>query len=182
MAFRLLLLSPESDEFERLLEIEDTATLFDLHLLILQSVDYPKDLFTSFLLCDEDYNVLKEITNDEDADNKADTMKGTNLASIINNEEVQLVYVFDSLTERCFFVNFVGDCAQTENSKRIVRSKGKAPNPMLSEEEMNALIFAETSDLALEEEGALDFSLDEDELSYSDEFGSEDLYSDNSIY
>ncbi|MFC2270454.1 MAG: hypothetical protein ACFNJO_05745, partial [Porphyromonas endodontalis] len=77
MAFKLLLLSPEIEDFERLLEIPESATLLDLHQLILQAVDYPSDLFTSFMLCDEDYNVLQEITNDSTSEEEPSSMQTT---------------------------------------------------------------------------------------------------------
>lgn len=180
MAFKLLLLSPEIEDFERLLEIPESATLFDLHQLILQAVDYPSNLFTSFMLCDEDYNVLQEITNDSTTEEEPSSMQTTSLSEVINQEDRQLVYIFDTLTERCFFVKYVGTSPSCDEEAKVVKSKGNAPSPILSDAEMDALLFENP----LDESSFEDFSCDEDEEDFGEDasFDDSDFYSDNPDY
>ena len=62
---------------------------------------------TSFFLCDDDWEKEKEITLEE-MDNSPEidswVMKDTTLSELIEDEKQKLLYVFDYMTERCFFI------------------------------------------------------------------------------
>ena len=55
MIYRFTLISDESDDFVREIQIAPEATFYDFHKAILQSVGYTDDQMTSFFICDEDW-------------------------------------------------------------------------------------------------------------------------------
>ncbi|MDE6855348.1 MAG: hypothetical protein K2J34_02645, partial [Muribaculaceae bacterium] len=70
-------------------------------------VDYSKDELDSFFLCDEDWQRQEEITL-EDMGSSSDRdiwlMEDTPVGELVEDEGQKLVFVFDYLTERSFFM------------------------------------------------------------------------------
>ena len=62
---------------------------------------------TSFFICDDDWEKEKEVTLEEMDDNpEIDSwvMKDTQVSELVEDEKQKLLYVFDYMTERCFFI------------------------------------------------------------------------------
>jgi hypothetical protein len=100
-------LSDEVDDFRRDITIDSDATFYDLHEAILDSVGYKKDQMTSFFTCDEVWMKEKEITlveMDTSSEEDSYVMDATRLSSLLDEERQKLVYVFEVLTERVFFM------------------------------------------------------------------------------
>ncbi len=131
MVYQLLLESPENEKFEALLEINESASLFDLHKAILSFLDYPKDIFTSFIFCDNNFNVLEEI-NIEDAKSNTKTLK-----EAFSKQEIQLAYIFDIMLERSFFINLVKINSYNITSPELIHLKGEIPKAILSPDEID---------------------------------------------
>ena len=107
MIYRFTLISDESDDFVREIQIDPEATFYDFHKAILQSVGYTDDQMTSFFICDEDWEKEKEVTLEEMDDNSeidSWVMKETRIDELVEDEKQKLLYVFDYMTERCFFI------------------------------------------------------------------------------
>lgn len=107
MVYRFLLLSDEADDFKREIKIDSEATFLDLHDAILDSVGYTKDQMCSFFICDDDWSKRTEITRVEmDTSSEVDNyiMEDTTLESLLEDEGQRLLFVFDYLTERAFFM------------------------------------------------------------------------------
>lgn len=107
MLFRFLILSDEVDDFKREIKIDSEATFLDLHNAILDSVDYTKDQMCSFFICDDDWSKKTEITLVEmDTSSEVDNyiMEDTTLEELLEDEHQKLLYVFDYMTERAFFM------------------------------------------------------------------------------
>ena len=107
MIYRFTIISDEVDDFVREIQIDPEATFFDFHEAILQSVGYANDQMTSFFICDDDWEKEKEVTLEEMDDNpEIDSwvMKETPISELIEDEKQKLLYVFDYMTERCFFI------------------------------------------------------------------------------
>ena len=107
MVFRFLILSDEVDDFKREIKIDSESTFLDLHDAIMDSVGYTKDQMCSFFLCDDDWSKETEITlvemdTSSDVDNY--TMAETKLSDMLEDEKQKLLFVFDYLTERSFFI------------------------------------------------------------------------------
>ncbi|MCD8261793.1 MAG: plasmid pRiA4b ORF-3 family protein [Bacteroides sp.] len=107
MIYRFTLISDEVDDFVREIQINPETTFFDFHEAILKAVNFSNDQMTSFFLCDENWEKEKEITLEEMDDNpEMDSwiMKDTLLSELIEEEKQKLLYVFDYLAERVFFI------------------------------------------------------------------------------
>lgn len=107
MLFRFLILSDEADDFKREIKIDAEATFLDLHNAILDSVGYTKDQMCSFFICDDDWSKRTEITLVEmDTSSEVDNyiMEDTRLEELLEDEHQKLLFVFDYMTERAFFM------------------------------------------------------------------------------
>ena len=107
MVFRFLILSDEVDDFKREIKIDAEATFLDLHDAILNSVGYTKDQMCSFFICDDDWSKNTEITLVEmDTTSEVDNyiMEETRLEELLEDEHQKLMFVFDYMTERAFFM------------------------------------------------------------------------------
>jgi len=107
MIYRFILVSDEVDDFYREIQIASSATFLDLSNAILQSVGYPDDQMTSFFLCEDNWEKREEITREEmNTSSEVDSwvMADTPLDELVEDEKQRLIYIFDPLTERCFFI------------------------------------------------------------------------------
>lgn len=107
MIFRFLLLSDEVEDFKREIQIDADATFFDLHKAIVKSVGYKEGEMTSFFLCSDDWEKEKEVTlveMDTNSDEDAYIMEASVLGDFLEDERQKLMYVFDYMTERAFFM------------------------------------------------------------------------------
>ena len=107
MVYKFKLVSDEVSNFSREIEIDANSSFFQLRNAILDSVNYTKDDMDSFFLCDEEWQRQEEITL-EDMGSSSDQdiwiMDDTPLNELIEEEGQKLVFVFDYLTERSFFM------------------------------------------------------------------------------
>ena len=107
MIYRFLMLSDEVDDFKREIRIDSEATFLDLREVILDSVKYTKDQLDSFFICEEDWSKRTEVTlmeMDTNSDEDNYTMADTRLDELIEEEGQRLLFVFDNMTERAFFM------------------------------------------------------------------------------
>ena len=107
MVFRFKLVSDEVSNFAREIEIDSDSSFLQLRNAILDSVDYSKDELDSFFICDDDWQRQEEITL-EDMGSSSDRdiwlMESTPVGELLDDEGQKLVFVFDYLTERSFFM------------------------------------------------------------------------------
>jgi len=131
MIYKFVILSDESDDFRRDIQIDSDATFFNLHEAILESVGYTNDQITSFFICDEDWNKEKEITLVEmDTTSEEDNyvMDANRLSDFLDEEKQKLLYVFEYLTERSFFMELSEIITGKSLPKaECVYRKGKPP-------------------------------------------------------
>ena len=163
MIYRFTIISDEADDFVREIQIDPEATFFELHEAILKSVDYKADQMTSFFICDDDWEKEKEITLEEMDDNpEMDSwvMKDTTISELIEDEKQKLLYVFDYMTERCFFIELSEIITGKEmKGAKCTKKEGDAPKQTIDFEEM----AANSGSLDLDENfyGVQDFDLEE---------------------
>ena len=140
MIYRFTIISDEVDDFVREIQIDPEATFFDFHEAILKSVGYTNDQMTSFFICDEDWEKEKEVTLEEMDDNpEIDNwvMKETAINELVEDEKQKLLYVFDYMTERCFFIELTEIITgkDMDGAKCTVKT-GNAPKQTVDFEEM----------------------------------------------
>ena len=107
MVYRFLILSDEVANFKREIQISSEATFLDLHHAILDSTAYSRDEICSFFICDDDWRKKVEITLvDMGASSEVDIylMENTPLEELLEDEQQKLLYIFDYMYERAFFM------------------------------------------------------------------------------
>lgn len=107
MIFTFRIVSDEVDNFKREIKIDGTATFLDLKNAICDSVNYDKNQMSSFFLCDRNWEKEKEITAEDmgfDDDRDIWLMDESVLSDFIDDPGQKLLYVFDYMTERAFFI------------------------------------------------------------------------------
>lgn len=182
MVYRFILVSDEVDDFRRDITIDSDATFFDLHDAILESVNYSRDQMTSFFICDDDWSKETEITlveMDTGSDEDAYVMEATRLSDVLEEEKQKLMYVFEYLTERAFFME-LREITPGKNQEKAecVKSVGEPPVQVSAVEDFDTPLakqvpgledddfFNEDTDINLDEYDEEDFG----DLSEGDPF------------
>ena len=165
MVYRFLLLSDEVEEFKREITIDSRATFLDLQNIILASVGYTTDQITSFFICGQDWSKQIEITlfeMDTSSEDDCYVMDETFLHDLLEEEKQKLLFVFDTLLDRVFFMELREIIASKNQAKAICTKSIGSPPPQLSSfEDLN---FASTETPELEENFYGDEEFDIDEL------------------
>ena len=135
MIFRFLLLSDEVEDFKREIQIDADDTFLNLHNAIIKSVGYKDGEMSSFFICDDNWEKEQEITlveMDTNSDEDAYIMETTILGDILEEEHQKLMYIFDYMTERAFFME-LREIITGKNLKGAVctKSEGDAPQQVV---------------------------------------------------
>ena len=107
MIYKFTVLSDEIDNFVRIIKIDPEATFLDLHNAILKSVNYEANQMTSFFICSDDWEKGQEVTLIEmDSSSEYDNlvMEDTVLDELLMDEKQKLIFVFDMISDRAFFM------------------------------------------------------------------------------
>jgi hypothetical protein len=170
MIYKFIILSDEVDDFRIDILIDSDATFFDLHDAILDSVGYTKDQMASFFICDEDWNKEKEITlveMDTSSEEDCYVMEATRLSDLVEEERQKLLYVFEYLTERSFFMELKEIITGKAQPKaECVCRKGNPPVQTTEFEEWDERLNTRMA--------ATNHHLDENLYGDEDEFGMDD--------
>lgn len=170
MVYKFIIISDEADDFLREIKIDSEASFFDLHEVILKSTGYKDDQMTSFFICDDDWEKEIEITLEDmgNGSSEEDTfvMKDTKLNELIEDEKQKLIYVFDPLAERVFFIE-LSEIITGKDLQHATcsRKEGNPPQQTIDFEEQ----MSNNASLDLGEDfyGDQDFNVDElDEEGY----------------
>ena len=170
MVFRFKLVSDEVNSFSREIEIDSDSTFLALRNAILESVDFSKDELDSFFLCNDDWEKEEEITL-EDMGSSSDQdiwlMDETTIGELIEDEGQKLIFVFDYMTDRCFFMELKEILPGRSLSQPVcIFKKGKAPVQMIELEEFDRKVDENLAklDTDLDEEFFGDTQYDEEDL------------------
>ena len=160
MIFNFRIVSDEVDNFKREIQIDATATFLDLKKAICSCVGYDATQMSSFFLCDRNWEKEKEITFEDmgaDPDQEVWLMDEAVLADFIEDEGQKLLYVFDYITERMFFIEMTRlATARTLKDPLCTLSLGTPPQESIDIEEFDAKIDAKHASVSA------DPDLDED--------------------
>lgn len=167
MIYRFIFISDEVDDFYREIQISSSATFLDLSNAILKSVGYPDDQMTSFFLCEDNWEKREEVTREQmntgsDEDNWS--MAQTALDELIEDERQRLIYVFDPLTERCFFIELKEIITGKSLPEALCTAQsGTAPKQTIDFDEMSKTQpVIDTDESFYGDEGFDDSELDHD--------------------
>lgn len=188
MIYTFRMVSDEADDFRRELQIDADDTFLSLRNVICSCVGYDRDQMSSFMLCDKDWQPEREITLEDmgsDSDEDVYLMEDSVLSDFLEDEGDRLKFVFDYMTDRCFFL----ELKRTEPGKSLHEplctvSRGKAPAQYVDMAEFEAGIDAkaaktttatEDSDLGEDFYGSDSYNEDEidvegyDEMNFNEE-------------
>lgn len=143
MVYKFRIISDEVDGFFREIKIDSDASFYDLHEAILKSVGYKDDQMTSFFICDDDWEKETEVTLEDmgGGSSEEDTyvMRDTRLSELLEDEKQKLIYVFDPLAERIFFIE-LSEIITGQDLKHAIcsRKEGEAPQQTIDfDEQLN---------------------------------------------
>lgn len=167
MIYRFTIISDEADDFMREIKIDSDATFLDLHQLIIETCGYSDDQLTSFTICEDGWEKGQEITMEVmDTDSYEDSyiMAETELSEFLEDEKQHLLYTFDPLADRVFFME-LSEIITGKSMKggKVTKSIGNAPQQMIDFDEMLNLNPVASNDI-----------FDEDDA-YDDGFEQEDI-------
>ena len=168
MVYRFTLISDEVDHFLREIQIDSEATFLDLHKAILSSVGYPDDQMTSFFICSDSWEKETEITLEDmgkDSDEDTWVMQDTVISELVEDEKQRLIYVFDPLAERVFFIE-LSEIITGKHLKAPVctKSEGDAPTQTLDFDQLMNIGTSSSSSLDFDDDFGDDSGFDLDEL------------------
>ena len=142
MVYRFTIISDEVDNFRREIQIDSDATFLDFHNAILKSVGYPNDQMTSFFICDDNWEKETEVTLEDmgtssDMDNWI--MEETPLSELLEDEKQHLLYIFDPLADRAFFIELTEIITGKDLDEPIcTKQTGDAPQQLLDFDQLMA--------------------------------------------
>ena len=140
MIYKFTLLSDEVDNFVRVINIDSEAKFIDLHNAILKYVNFEDNQMTSFFICSDDWEKGQEVTlvemeSSSEYDNLV--MDSTKLEELLSEENQKLLYVFDMMSDRVFFIELTEIIPLKYLEKaECISSEGVAPIQIRSEEEI----------------------------------------------
>lgn len=170
MVYKFKLVSDEVNNFSREIEIDANSTFLQLRNVILDSVDYTRDELDSFFICDEDWTRHEEITL-EDMGSSSDQdiwiMDETPLNDLIEEEGQKVMFVFDYMTERAFFMELKEIIPGRNLIEPICTvKKGKAPAQIVSLDEF---------EIKIDQANKVGDDLDIEEFYGDDQFNEDEL-------
>lgn len=131
MVYKFTLLSDESDDFLRVIEIDSDATFLDFHKSILKCCGYKDDQMTSFFICDKNWGKETEITleaMDTTSEEDSYVMRDTKISEFCKAKKQRLLYEFDPLAGRDFFIELTNILTKKDiKEPTCTRSEGNAP-------------------------------------------------------
>ncbi|MDE6495206.1 MAG: hypothetical protein K2L30_03100, partial [Duncaniella sp.] len=144
MIFNFRIVSDEVDNFKREIQIDSDATFLELRNAICNSVGYDKNQMSSFFICDDGWEREKEITLEDmgtDTSEDAYLMEDTPLSDFIEDDGQRLVWVFDYLTDRSFFIEMKNSIpGKTLKDPLCTISMGEPPAQMVDMDDFDAKI------------------------------------------
>lgn len=175
MIYTFRLVSDEVDNFMREIKIDADANFLDLRNAICDAVGYDKAQMHSFYLCDDGWEKTREISLEDmgnDMSQEVYLMDESIISDFVEDEGQRLIFTFDYLTDRSFFM----ELKETEPGKHISeplcsRKQGNPPAEVVDLDEFDAKIDAtaaknaQSLDLDDEFYGSTDYNDDELDLS-----------------
>lgn len=181
MVYKFRLVSDEVDNFRREIDIDADATFLTLRNAICDSVGYDKNQMNSFYLCEDGWEKDKEITlEDMGSDSSEDVylMDECIISDFIEDEGQRMMFVFDYLTDRAFFIEMKrSEPGKTLQDPICSLSMGQAPPQTVDMDEFEAKIdikAASATDMDADFYGSDEYSADEfdpeafDEMTFDD--------------
>lgn len=172
MVYKFRIVSDEVENFKREIEIDADASFLDLRDAVCDSVGFSKNQMASFFICEDGWEKGQEITlEDMGSDSSEDVylMDSSILSDFVEDEGQRLIFVFDYLTDRAFFMELKKTVpGRSLEAPVCVASVGEAPAESVDLDDFDAKIDAKAA------AAAANADIDEDFYG-SDEFNEDEF-------
>jgi len=176
MLFKIAIICDEAPGFFREITIDSDQSFLDLNQAILDACGYDDSQMTSFCTCTDDWEAEHQIVREDmgtiSQDEDIYIMADTRLSELLEDEEQKLVYTFDPINDRIFYLELTEIVTGQDLDKaECTVSRGEAPN-QLSEFDLDFSTLGKSTgasiDLDYESYGTDGYNEDEyDPESYS---------------
>lgn len=172
MIFKFRIVSDEVDNFKREIDIDADSTFLTFRNAICDSMGYNKGQMNSFFICDDSWEKGKEITLEDMGSDLADEtylMDECILSDYLEDEGQRMIFVFDYLTDRAFFIELKKTIPGKTLSEPVCTvAMGTPPPQFVDLDEFEAKMDAKAASKAAESEFDEEFygseGYNEDEL------------------
>lgn len=110
MIYKFKVLSEEDDKFFMDIEIESDQTFYDLHDFIQEELEYDSSLLAKFFIATHNWQPKQEISlieTEAASGGKTVAMDKAVLSSFMKDAHQKLLYVFDLINNRSFFIELM---------------------------------------------------------------------------
>lgn len=164
--YKFRMRSEENDNFVRDIEIQASQTFGDFHDMISECVNLNGNELASFHICDQKWNKLIEITliemiseageEDESTKHIEETyvMHNARIRDFINEPSQRLVYEYDFLNMKTFYIELLSVFKQKDEAKypRCTNKRGEitetvAAVELLDDEELRSQLLEDFENL-----------------------------------
>jgi len=180
--YKFRLIFDEVEDFVRDFELLADQTFWDFHNIIIQSIKgLDSNELASFYICDSRWNKIREITlinmddeEDEDTDENQQlpkiTMAEAVLSDLIDDPHQQLVYEYDFLNLKTFFIELIKSAEADKKAKypRCTASNGELPK-QATVSQKDDFDFSDLNEEDFDDNELEDFYSEEDLQSLSDD-------------
>ncbi len=157
MIYKFKVLSDEDDKFFMDIEISSDQTFYDLHELIQDELEYDSSHLATFFIANHNWQKKQEISlleMDGKSAEKTVTMDKAVLANYIKDAHQKLIYLFDFINDRSFFIELMETKAEAVNHYYPIctdfggeippqfSKKSTKKNPIFDEDETDSDIFS----------------------------------------
>lgn len=148
MLFKIAIICDEAPDFFREITIDSDKTFLDLNQAILDACGYEDSQMTSFTTCSEDWEAEHQIVREDmgtiSQDEDIYIMGETTLSELLEDEEQKLVFAFDPINDRVFYLEVTEIVTgKTLDKAECTVSRGEAPT-QLSEFDLDFSTLAKT--------------------------------------
>ena len=127
MIYNIQIVLEHQNDVIRNIEIPSKKSLEDLHYAIIDSLKLNKNEIASFYITNKDFELLNEIPLFKIDENTNFIMKEIKIESILDNNNTQLLYIYDFLNMWRFSISLVSKIEKKSEKINITHSIGEMP-------------------------------------------------------
>ncbi len=171
LIFRFRMLSDENDNFVRDYEVRYDMTLLEFHNFLLEVLEYDPCM-ASFFTADRMWEKQREFTlmdmGDSETGLPTEKMENVCLGQIIHNQRDRLIYLFDMLGDRAYYLELTGAYKEEPGNSypREIFARAEVPDQY----DPSKNVTEESEEQSAFEEMMSDFNEFEDDDNYDDEY------------
>jgi len=155
MIYHFKIYSQKLDNFQMEVNLDGNHTFFNFHCFIQECLGFESHQLASFFVSDARWRKLKEISQLDMSMNSSIllSMRQTKLSEILHSTTQKLIYTFDFINDRSFYIELIGIImTRNLNEPLLILQRGRTPVQILEEDS-----YSQAIDVLEEEEVFMDF-------------------------